>query len=276
MGASMFNRTPYLFEMHTMKRFTDATLVSILQKMRKPGGAKLSNAEWQALQGTEVDKDTLQRDPDAFLRDTAGWFESCYLWSIVSMAAYARSTISARQQQQVLLYCQAVDVSPQVLGKSFDVYDRMLAVPSVAQTSRLPGWVLLHAGMRVRLTTQVLPPWAVQDATGTVMEIDLSPQDRARFSSQTSLACGEMCLKELPRGVYVKLDNCKREFLPPVVCPEHQKAGFCKTCASCRAFQGWILVEPIARHWTFTDPLTGITFRVQWLKKKYPQYLSVW
>ena len=31
-GAAMFNRVHYLFEMHTMKRFTDPTLISILQK----------------------------------------------------------------------------------------------------------------------------------------------------------------------------------------------------------------------------------------------------
>ena len=32
-GASMFSRMHFLFEMHTMKRFTDATLISILQKI---------------------------------------------------------------------------------------------------------------------------------------------------------------------------------------------------------------------------------------------------
>ena len=44
-GASMFNRMHYLFEMHTMKRFEDATLVAILEKMRTPGGRKLSQSE---------------------------------------------------------------------------------------------------------------------------------------------------------------------------------------------------------------------------------------
>ena len=61
--------------------------------------------------------------------------------------------------------------------------------------------------MRVRLTTQVLPPWAVQDATGTVMEIDLSADDRRRLSSDgATLLPAEACLSELPLGVHVKLD----------------------------------------------------------------------
>ena len=94
-GASMFNRVHYLFEMHTMKRFEDATLIAILKKMRTPGGLKLSQSEWQALLNTELDVEQLERDPEAFLRSTAGWFESSYLWSIVSMASYARATISA-------------------------------------------------------------------------------------------------------------------------------------------------------------------------------------
>ena len=37
-GASMFKRVHYLFEMHTMKRFEDATLITILENMRTTGG----------------------------------------------------------------------------------------------------------------------------------------------------------------------------------------------------------------------------------------------
>ena len=260
-GAAMFYRFHYLFEMRTMKRFEDPTLIAILRKMRQQGGAKLSEAEWQALVDTELDTEKLEREPETFLRETTGWFESCYLWSVVSMACYTRATISARQHEQTLLYCQAVDFTPQVLGNS-EVYERLLAVSSVAHTSRLPGWVLLHAKMRVRLTTQVLPPWAVQDATGTVMEIDLSAHDRRRLAgSGDSHPTAEMCLLELPLGVYVKLDKCTHEFLPPVACHGHKQAGFCKDCALCRAFEGWVL-EPISRTWTFTDPVTGVSLKI--------------
>ena len=54
-GASMFNNIHYLFEMETMKRFKDPVLIAILQKMRKTGGAKLTEQEWQALLSTELD-----------------------------------------------------------------------------------------------------------------------------------------------------------------------------------------------------------------------------
>jgi hypothetical protein len=265
-GASIFNNIHYLFEMETMKRFRDPTLIAILEKMRRAGGSKLTDQQWQALLDTELDVSQLERDPEAFLRDTVGWFESSYLWSVVSMACYSRAMASARQHQEILFYCQAVDFSEQVgqrRQQDLEVYRRMLAVPSVAHTSRLPGWVMIHIAMRVRITTQVLPPWAVQDTTGTVMEIDLSPQDKRRIShSGDSHPAAEMHLKEQPLGVYIKLDQCNREFLPPAVCEQHRQAGFSRECSACRALEGWVLIEPISRSWTFTDPVTGAILKV--------------
>ena len=262
-GASMFNNVQYLFEMETMKRFKDPTLVAILQKMRRLGGAALTEQEWQALLNTEVDAAQLERAPQSFLRATAGWFESSYLWSIVSMACYTRARASAHRHEEILFFCQAVDVSAQARPQDTEIYQRMLAVPSVAHTSRLPGLVLLHIGMRMRITTQVLPPWAVQDTTCTVMEINFCPRDRQRMSaSGETHPAAEMRLEELPLGVYVKLDDCNREFLPPVVCEKHQQAGFCKDCKECRALEGWVLIEPMCRTWTFTDEATGATLTV--------------
>ena len=73
--------------------------------------------------------------------------------------------------------------------------------------------VLFHISMRVRLTTQILPPWAVQDTTGTIMEIDFSPRDKRRVSqSGNAFSATEMCLEELPLGVYIKLDDCTHDF----------------------------------------------------------------
>ena len=265
-GASMFYNVHYLFEMETMKRFRDPVLISILTKMRQPGGTQLTDQEWQALLDTELGVEEIERDPQAFLRSTAGWFESSYLWSVVSMACYSRAMDSARQHQEILFFCQAVDFSEQVgrhRQQDLDLYRRMLAVPSVAQTGRLPGMVLLHVSMRVRMTTQILSPWAVQDATGTIMEIDASPRDRRRLAhSGDSHPAAEWSLEELPCGVYVKLDACDREFLPPIVCWQHRQAGFSKECSACRALEGWVLIEPICRSWTFTDPVHGDTFKV--------------
>ena len=185
------------------------------------------------------------------------------------MASYSRALASARRHDHTLFLCQAVDFCEQVasLGQGgLNLYKQMLAVPNVAHTGRLPGMVLLHIGMRVRLTTQVLPPWAVQDAAGTIMEIEASLQDRDRvLSSENSgdtAPAAEMVLTELPSAVYIKLDKCNREFLPPTVCQHHQHSGFDKDCARCRAFEGWVLIEPLLRTWSFVDPTTRMLLHV--------------
>ena len=67
----------------------------------------------------------------------------------------------------------------------------------------------------------------------------------------------------MPHGVYVKLDKCNREFLPARKCQKHAISGFCKECSTCRSFEGWVLVQPLCRQWSFTDPLTGFSFEVQ-------------
>ena len=105
--------------------------------------------------------------------------------------------------------------------------------------------VLLHIGMRVRITTQVLLPWAVQDSTGTIMEMEASSRDQQKLIPEAGLhsqRLSEMRLEELPTAVYVKLDNCDLEFLPPRICQQHQQCGFAQNCGSCQAFAGWVLI----------------------------------
>ena len=263
----MFNNLHYLFEMHTMKRFTDPVLVSILNKMRKLNGCKLTEEEWKAVVDTRIDATTIQADPDKFEAETSGWYESCYLWSVVSMACYSRARASAKRERQLLLIAQAVDFCEQVNNLqpgSADLYKKMLQVPSVATTGRLPGIACLHIGMRIRLTTQILPPWAVQDASGTIMEIELSSADRRRIEFNSGVhPSGEFNLAELPTALYVKLDGCEHEFLPPIPCEEHRLVGYSSQCHSCRLLAGWILIEPITRQWTFVDPDSNASLSVK-------------
>ena len=122
--------------------------------MRQIGGATLTKEEWDALEGTKFDPSDLGQQPERFIQETDGGYEASYLWSIVTMACVTRAMISARQQEPVLFYGQAVDFSEQLRGCEKELYSRMLAVPNLSNASRLPGWVMLHVGMRVRLTTQ--------------------------------------------------------------------------------------------------------------------------
>ena len=83
-------------------RYDDPVLIAILAKMRVPGGAKLTEAEWARVTATEA------RTADD-LEGTEDWFEACYTWSVVTMASAIRSKLSARKAKAVLFIVQAED-----------------------------------------------------------------------------------------------------------------------------------------------------------------------
>ncbi len=65
----------------------------------------------------------------------------------------------------------------------------------------------------------------------------------------------------MPHCFYLSLSD--QDFLPADVCADHKLVGFCKECARCRAFEGWVLVEPIARTRTFLDKdFADITYKM--------------
>ena len=53
-GAHLFGQLQYVYRLQTAMRFQDVLLETILQKMRTPGGARLTHHEWQALLATNI------------------------------------------------------------------------------------------------------------------------------------------------------------------------------------------------------------------------------
>ena len=143
------------------------------------------------------------------------------------MAAFVEARESARIAQKTLFYIQAVDVPLNLQApRSTDaqkLYHSFLQVSSLTKTKRLPAFCLLHIGMEVRLTTTMEMPYAVQDATGTVIEISFAKDDeqahrhRRRGAVLESLP-PEFLLNALPVAVLVKLHDCEHVFLPVQPC----------------------------------------------------------
>ena len=52
--TNIFRDADLVFQFHQAMRFTDQTLIDILKVMREPGGKKLTEQQWQALQDTSV------------------------------------------------------------------------------------------------------------------------------------------------------------------------------------------------------------------------------
>ena len=93
-----------------------------------------------------------------------------------------RDSVSVRSHAGVGgFYIQAVDMPLNLAaGRNPDtqkLYHAFLHVSSLTKTKRLPAFCLLHVGMQVRLTTTLEMPYAVQDATATVLEIQFADSD---------------------------------------------------------------------------------------------------
>ena len=76
MGTS---RNYYVYRLRTAMRFQDPVLVAILDKMRTPGGAKLSQAERRALEATAVGG----RADAQKLIGAENVYQACYTLSLI-------------------------------------------------------------------------------------------------------------------------------------------------------------------------------------------------
>ena len=64
-GAKIFRNAELVFQFQKAMRFTDETLIQILETMRTPGGRKPSHAQWQALLNTVCSAEQSADDSEA-------------------------------------------------------------------------------------------------------------------------------------------------------------------------------------------------------------------
>jgi hypothetical protein len=266
-GVKIFRDADLVFEFQQAMRFTDQTLIDILNTMRVPGGRALTEQQWQALQDTAVSAD----QPDI----PASWYHSCYCWSVISMAAFMLARQSSREARQTLFYVQAVDQAKAIIPETNTAhfYQDLLRITSIQKTKRLPPVVLFHYGMRVRLTTTIQQPFAVQDVEGTVVGFDPDPADlatRTRLRSSAASHTAEFACSLMPKAIYVKLDECDLPLLPPAACPEHpERSATCPLCTSA-AQPGVMAIRPLSRTFKYFYSATEKAKYVVVARKQIP------
>lgn len=139
------------------------------------------------------------------------------------------------------------------------MYEKLLQVPSLTATKRLPGWVCFHQDMQVRITMNVLAPYVVQDSTGKIQHIAFLPNDERALSGVPPPA--EYKVQYVPT-LYIQLDEVTHEFLPPVPCQDHKdmghidiehRANIYDTCPNCQRFPGLLQLRPKKATWYYTD-----------------------
>ena len=171
-----------------MRFRNDPILTSILLKMRTPGedrrNLRLTEEEWRVLQSTDIDH-------GASLDQTDLWYQSAFAWSYVCMAQWDRSLRSATFHQETLFMFAARDYIMNVDARDLTaVRDKLLQIPNMNTTGRLPAVMLLHLKMHVRITVsdERLAAHAPVDTTGIVRNIELHPVDRTRWLQHSSEA----------------------------------------------------------------------------------------
>ena len=163
------------------------------------------------------------------LQGTDLWYQSGFTWAIVAMAQVIRSRLSATRAGATLYFIPAQDYvlnrpdNPRVTNAH--IAEHIAAFPNMNTTGRMPGIAMLHIDMVVRVTITVEAPEAVTDATGTVVGIDVHPDDAESAATERAEAAPPTrILRKLPLAVVVKLDNVMTEYLPPRPCEEHRFA----------------------------------------------------
>ena len=118
----------------------------------------------------------------ASLEGTEMWHQAGYPWTIVCMAQWVRSQLSAAHHKATLFLCTAKDyiqnVEPGVLLRA---RNQLIKFPNMIQTGRLPGIAAMHLHMNMRLTVTICPRLAPVDTTGTIVNIELEAPDHVRL-----------------------------------------------------------------------------------------------
>jgi hypothetical protein len=249
-------------------RFTDETLIQILEAMRTPGGRKLSHAQWQALVKTERSAEQ-PVDARAERPDESDCYQVCYCWSVITMAAFMLARVSAQRSGQTLFYAQAVDRALALIQRASqeEFYVELLKIPSLSTTKRLPAAVLWHHGMRMKFSTTLQQPFAVQDVECTVVGFEPDDKDHHTMAAMDAQHCqGEHVCKFMPKAIYVKIDECNYHFLPPAPCSVHRSTGHDASCVNCTSAvkPGIFAVRPLTR-----------TFRYYHDPKNDTQYVKI-
>jgi len=191
------------------------------------------------------------------------------------MAAFMLARASAQKSGQTLFYVQAVDQALTLIQRAAaeEFYEELLKIPSISTTKRLPAVVLWHYGMRMKFTTTLQQPFAVQDVECTVVGFEPDDKDYDAKAALDAQHCqGEHVCHFLPKAIYVKIDDCDCHFLPPAPCPVHRLTGHDASCLNCTSAvqPGIFAVRPLTRVFKYFYDPENKTKYVNVQRKQFP------
>ena len=121
--------------------------------------------------------------------------------------------------------------------------------------------------MRMKFSTTLQQPFAVQDVECTVVGLEPDDKDYDTKAAIDAEYCqGEHVCEFMPKAIYVEIDDCNYHFLPPAPCSAHRSTGHDTSCLNCTTAvrPGIFAVKPLTR-----------TFRYYYDAANKSKYISV-
>ena len=203
----------------------------MFEYMRKPGGKPMPDDLYEALKAREVAGPGDPRLQEERFQDAYGM---AVAWEAVARLMQYRAHRDARRAGQCLEYAQAIGVARSGILPERELR-RALQVVNMSNTGKLMGMCPLFRGMRVRLGAKLSARHKlVHDAVGTVEGVAYARGDEASAGNRESSGSGVRCLRQLPRGVCVRMDGVEEDF---------------------GAGRGVVLVRPVRNKWTYNAHL---------------------
>ena len=235
-GRKLLLDMEYVVDFVQMRRFNDPLLVEVLESMRTPGGRKISEDAWKALEATVIRSD----GTDQRLRDARGWYECAYEWRLVSYAMHAHARLNAKAAGKILFYIPAVDIPSARMTR--EDFDAMRAQPNISTSAKFPGILPTYISMEMILTESYLPPLITRGTPVEVVGIEPHPREPPLDGRPSIVSQGCAVLHYMPKCIYVRAAGCKEVFL-------QSDAGAPQPGVS--DLRGVLAVQPTSRQWMF-------------------------
>ena len=245
-GKKLLTDIEYVVDFRQMRRFDDPLLIEVLEAMRIPGGKRISEEAWRAIQSTEI-KETSVSQPGAIderLRDARNWYECAYEWRIVSYAMHAHARLNAKADGKLLYYIPSIDIPTVRMGRTD--FDDMRSQPNISNTAKFPGILPIYMGMEMCLTETYLPPRIGRGAPVDIVGIELHPMEPPIEGRASIASHGCVVLRYMPKQIYVRVKNCDSFFLVP-------NGG--ATQPGLPDLKGVIAVRPQSRTWLYKNQM---------------------
>ena len=145
-------------------------------------------------------------------------------WDNISRSIVERTHRDAKKLN-VPLYClRAADQRAAYKNKEHDnsVTHSLLTIPNIHNTGKLPGILLVHIGMSVRLSDVMAPKLGlVKDKLGKVLSVVLDERDQTRLNE---LSAGYQLFVPtfMAKGIWVQVKNYKRAPLSAHIMPDDE------------------------------------------------------